>query len=257
MSTLTSVLIRVVDLETTGNEPPAGVCEIGWCDLTREGDAWIVGEPQSLLVDPGHPIPPQTSAVHHLVDADVAGCANLVDASRTVFFDEARTRADHLVCVAHNARFESQWLTSEITGEAHWICTYKAALRLFPCAPDHKSGTLRYWLKPTELERDRADPAHRAGPDAYVTAFLLREMLAKTTLDDLVLISAQPALLPRCTFGKHRGTSWKDVPSDYLSWVLRQQMDEDVLFTAQHELRLRTVPKASAREEDLFAGSAP
>lgn len=235
------MLIRVVDLETCGFEPPAGVCEIGWCDLTHEDGSWVVGEPRALLVDPEQPIPPATSAVHHIVDADVAGQPNFAEAAREALFDETRMRAEHLVLVAHNARFERQWLTPEVTGEAHWVCTYKSALRLWPEAPDHKNGTLRYWRNPPGLQRALAEPAHRAGPDAYVTALVLREMLALARLDDLVLWSAGPALLPRCTFGKHRGEPWSNVPESYLVWVLRQQMDEDVLFTVQREIRLRAV----------------
>lgn len=75
------MLIRVLDLETTGFHPPeAGVCEIGWCDLVAErldtaGEptGWWVHGPGWSYVDPGHPIPPETSAVHHIVDEDVRG----------------------------------------------------------------------------------------------------------------------------------------------------------------------------------------
>ena len=49
----------------------------------------------------------------------------------------------------------------------------------------------------------------------------------------------EPALLARCTFGKHRNTLWRDVPSDYLRWAAGQQMDEDVAHTVRHELKRR------------------
>ncbi|SFG65665.1 exonuclease domain-containing protein [Methylobacterium gossipiicola] len=233
------MLIRVVDLETTGFEPPAGICEIGFCDLVRDGDEWIVGRPANLLVNPGHPIPPETSAVHHITDDDVIGAPDIKVAIAPVLHDEERFQARRVVLVAHNARFERQWLTPEVTGDVEWVCTYKCALTLWPDAPAHNNGTLRYWLKPAGLDRAMADPAHRAGPDAYVTAFILREMLKLASLDELVRISSRPALLPRCNFGKHRGTAWADVPSDYLRWVTGQQMDEDVLHTAQHHLAAR------------------
>ena len=64
-------------------------------------------------------------------------------------------------------------------------------------------------------------------------------MLALAPVFDLVRWSGEPAMLVRCNFGKHRGTAWRDVPADYLQWVLRQQMDEDVLFTARSELARR------------------
>lgn len=233
------MLIRVVDLETTGFEPPAGICEIGFCDLVKDGEGWFVGMPGSLLVDPGHPIPPETSAVHHIVDADVVSAPVFEEAALSTFFDEERMQAERLVLVAHNAKFERQWLTPEVTGEADWICTYKCALRIWPDAPAHNNGTLRYWLNPEGLARHRAEPAHRAGPDAYVTAYILREMLKVMSLDELVDISSRPALLPKCNFGKHRGTPWADVPSDYLRWASGQQMDEDVAFTVRHHLAER------------------
>lgn len=234
------MLVRVIDLETCGFEPPAGICEIGFCDLVHWDGRWIVGTPSELLVNPVHPIPPETSAVHHIVDADVYGAPTFEDAAQAVLFDEERMQAPRVVFVAHNAKFERQWLTPEVTGDVQWICTYKAALRIWPEAPAHNNGTLRYWLNPTGLRRDRAEPAHRAGPDAYVTAFLLREMLAKRTLDELVAISSEPAQQVRCAFGKHRGTAWSEVPFDYLQWCARQDMDEDVAFTVRSEIRRRS-----------------
>ncbi|WP_430912870.1 exonuclease domain-containing protein [Methylobacterium sp. sgz302541] len=234
------MLIRVVDLETTGFEPPeAAVCEIGFCDLVRDDDAWLVGLPAHLLVNPGRPIPPETSAVHHIIDFDVREAPGFEEAARAVFYDEERYQALRVVLVAHNAKFERQFLTPEVTGPVEWVCTYKCALRIWPEAPAHNNGTLRYWLRPQGLDRTRADPAHRAGPDAYVTAHLLREMLKEATLEELVAWSAQPALLIRCNFGKHRGTPWSEVPSDYLRWCAGQKMDEDVAFTVEQELARR------------------
>lgn len=155
------MMLRVVDLETCGFEPPAGVCEIGFCDLVRDEEGWHVGVPGHLLIDPGSPIPPETSAVHHITDADVIGAPSFEDAARAVFFDEERDLAPRVVLVAHNARFERQWLTPEVTGEVHWICTYKAALRVWPDAPSHSNGALRYWLKPEGLQPRQRWPKER------------------------------------------------------------------------------------------------
>jgi len=230
---------RVIDLETTGFEPPAAVCEIGWSDVyaASAGD-WVVTLPDETLVDPGHPIPPETSAVHHIVDADVKGHEDFADAVRRHRLFEPPGE-EGLVLAAHNAKFERQWLTDEITGGLPCICTYKCALRVWPDAPAHNNGTFRYWLNPVGLRRDVALLSHRAGPDAYVTAFTLRELLLKASVSDLIRWSGEPALLVRCGFGKHRGTAWTDVPSDYLRWVTGQQMDEDVLHTAKHYLAAR------------------
>lgn len=234
------MLIRVIDLETTGFEPPtAGVCEIGWCDLILSDEGATIGAPSQTFVDPGHSIPAETSAIHHIIDADLAGARPFAEVSRDVFFAEEVLRQPVVLLAAHNAAFEQRFCVPEITGPAHWICTYKCALRAWPDAPAHNNGTLRYWLKPEGLDRGVAALSHRAGPDAYVTAFTLREMLKLHSAEQLVAWSLEPALLVRCGFGKHRGTAWADVPSDYLRWVTGQQMDEDVLHTAKHHLAAR------------------
>lgn len=91
------------------------------------------------------------------------------------------------------------------------------------------------WCNAHDEPAPRVYVAHRAGPDAYVTAFLLLELLKRSTFDQLVKWSAEPALLPKCHFGKHRGQKWSEVPVDYLSWILRQaDMDDDVKHTARH-----------------------
>ena len=62
-------MIRVIDLETTGNAPPAhAVIEIGWQDVALGADGrWeLHGEGGAILVNPGRPIPPITMAVHHI-----------------------------------------------------------------------------------------------------------------------------------------------------------------------------------------------
>ena len=79
-------------------------------------------------------------------------------------------------------------------------------------------------------------PPHRALPDAYVTANILDRMLRDHTPEELVLLAQSPILIKNCTFGKHRGTPWNEVPKDYLRWLVRQEFDADTLFTAKHHL---------------------
>jgi exodeoxyribonuclease X len=59
----------------------------------------------------------------------------------------------------------------------------------------------------------------RAKPDAYVTAWVLRNLLGAASLDDLIAWSRQPKLYPKLTFGRHCGEQWSDVPADYLQWL--------------------------------------
>lgn len=240
------MIIRVLDLETSGLAPPAGVVECAYCDLRLDDSTgWQVAGGSAWLCDPGHPIPPEVSAIHHIIDADVRGKPPFETVCRQLF--EGAT--DELVAVAaHNNRFDRQWLVDDLIGARRWIDTYRGALWLWPEAPSHTLHALRYWRNPAGLDRAVAE-SHRAYGDAYTAAFLLRDMLSITSGKQLVAWSRAPALLPRFTFGKHAMKPLAEVDPSYLEWIVKQDMEEDVMFTA------RTWLERHERERE--AASAP
>jgi exodeoxyribonuclease X len=237
--------IRVIDIETTGMEPPeAKICEIGWCDVVstemqedflegvKRPSGWVVEAPHAVLINPGIPIPPEVSAIHHIIDEDVFGAPMLDLGTSPVLNDPSVD-----LFAAHNARFERSFIVDEMTGGKQWICTYKCALRIWKDAPSHSNQALRYSRKPEGLDRSIASVAHRAGPDAYVTAFHLRDMLnGGALIEHLVKRSSQPALLIRCHIGKERWKLWSEVDSGFLRWMLDKDFDEDAMFTARYWL---------------------
>jgi len=230
-----------IDFETTGipgdgqDSPEYGaheVIEVGCCAVTTSATGQLqIHPPASIFCRPDRSIPPGASAVHHILDHHVANAP----AAEDVLADIA---ASGEPLVAHNDRFERRFFNPS---GALWIDTYRCALRVWPEAPGHGNQTLRYWLGLDRLEGfdpQHAMPAHRAGPDAYVTAHILAQLIAATgDAGQLFEWSSQPALLRRVRFGKHRGTPWSEVPQDYLEWVVRQHdMDEDVRHTAAYWL---------------------
>jgi exodeoxyribonuclease X len=228
-------VLRVLDFETTGMEPPAEVVEVGYCDLRlgEDGSA-TVGEPVSWLCG-ASAIPPEVRAVHHICLADVAG---LPAFDRSRVFEGSPVPA---ALIAHNMEFEAKFL-----GEHGLpvICTYKAALRIWPQAPGHSNSVLRYWLEDEgklSLDFDKAMPPHRAGPDAYVTAHILKALLAAgATGREMVAWTREPRLLPTCPIGKFRGKPWPEVEGGFLSWMLAQPtMEADLKWNAQRELDRR------------------
>lgn len=223
--------IRVVDFETTGFPEDAvrGICEVGFTDLT---DDWKVGPTTEFFVNPGHPIPPQTRAVHHISDADVQGAVS-PDLALARLMDGME--ADD-VFAAHNAKFEQAFFGG---GGRRWICTMQCAKHLFPDAPGFSNQTLRYWLQIDKEfdDADKAMPPHRAGPDTYVTAHILSRLVFATNVDELVRLTTAPVLLTKVTFGKHRGMLWKDLPWDYLNFVAnKSDLGADEKHTARHYL---------------------
>lgn len=244
--------IRVIDLESTGFEPPAAaICEIGYVDVVSTAtdlaeldcNFAVTGHPANHLCDPGHPIPPETSAVHHIVDRDVQG-APRADMILSIIAGDPEIE---ILC-AHNAKFERKFIRDEVTGGKPWICTYKCALRLWPDAPNHKNQTLRYFLRPPGLDRQIAFETHRAGPDAYVTAFTLVEALRLAPVEQLIAWSSEPALMPRVTIGKaHYGKLWTEVDDGFLHWVAVRDFDEDVIHTVNHEINRRDAERRAGR----------
>lgn len=233
------MIIRVVDLETSGlTAPEHAPCEIGWTDIVRNGDgAWSLGRTGSRLCNPGHPIPPEASAVHHITDRDVRGRPLWPVVVAEVCGHEDIAGEDVVAFAAHNSRFERMWISDEITGpKKPWLCTYRCALRLWQDAPSHSNQALRYWRY---LDVTYPGLPHRAGLDSHVSALLLLEMLELAPSKDLFFWSSQPALLKRVNFGKHHGKEWADVDTSYLRWTQGQDFDEDVRFTVETELERR------------------
>lgn len=236
------VRIRVIDLETTGTLATDHIVEIAAVDIV-EGEIIPVG---SHLIRPPVPIPPEASAIHHLVDEDVEWCDGIEDP--LAYYMDVDGAAGVTSFAAHNMAFEANWIAQHVRQRSA-ICTLKCALHLWPNAPSHTNQTLRYFLRPKGLDPHLAAGAHRALPDAYVTALVLREMLALTSPEELVRLTGAPALLKRVPFGKHRGAAWQSVPSDYLRWIMRTtDLNEDVRHTAAHHIQLRESGRPQQQE---------
>lgn len=226
-------MIRVVDFEATGLGTDAQIVEVGFTDLnaaTRE-----IGATQSFLCRVAA-MPPEVRAVHH-IRAEETWAFPPYD--RRCLFEEA-ARAGVYAWAAHNASFEERF----IAGSLPMFCTYKAALRHWPDAPGHGVFALLYWLEDqgrVTLDLARAYPPHRAGPDSYASAVLLKALLddgvSGRTLREW---SAEPRILPRCPIGKYRDRPWAECDWGFLDWILRTiQDDPDLRFNASLEMERR------------------
>lgn len=248
-------LIRVIDLECTGLEPTDEVVEIGAVDVafnTHTKELARIAIHGQRLVRPRRPIPPQASAIHHIIDEDVKD-AELWDDVWPLFLTP-----EVGIYAAHHAAFEAQWLNDAMRQGAPFICTYKAALRTWPDAPAHSNQALRYWrkLKVVDLlERHDLDRSHRALPDAVVTAHLLIDLVAAgASFDDMIAWTKEPALLPTCPIGDYRGKKWSEVEYGFLSWIVNKPVDDpDIVWNAKRELSRRSRVQENARAEKQTA----
>jgi len=227
--------VRVIDLETGGNAWD-NVCEIGWQDVVEDPDGlWRVDDNRgAVLVNPGRAISTETMAVHHILDEQVANAPLWRDVAPPIL----QPAGGVVALAAHRASFEQRHCVPRLSAGAKWICTWKGALRLWPELSRFSNQMLRYQRRPAGLVHDIGLPAHRAMPDAYVTAFHLRDMLNTVPAEQLIAWSNEPGLLPRVPSGANRGKSWSELGLEALR-ALAGDRDIDIRFSADHEIRRR------------------
>lgn len=234
------MLALVIDLETLGEAPPAGVIELGWTSVRIEEDHrdmrdFVYGELEDAMlfgIPEGQSMTPDNRAIHHIDPLDLVDLPPFDAKEWIVGLDDVT----HLV--AHAADFEKQWLDS---WDLPWICTYKCALRAWPDAPSYSNQALKYYLGPLQ-DGEWAFPPHRALPDAKVTALTFARLVELYEIEQLVEWTRMPKLITKMPFGKHAGSQLRDIPVDYLEWVAGpkcEAADEDLKSSAREEIARR------------------
>jgi len=215
--------IRILELRTTGeDERFHAPCEVGYADLVatstvleNETASWEIGPCANYLCNPGRYIPPQASAMHHILNEDVRGMVSWAE-----LLDEIVPPVRHgaIAFASHQTSFACRWATDEMTEYTPWIDTYRCALRLWPEAPSYQKHALRYWLK-LPVQREEADK-HKAGAAALVIAHILRRMLDEHPLEELLKLSLAPMLQERCKIAPWLGKRWSKIGDErFLAWV--------------------------------------
>lgn len=102
---LTELDYVVFDTETTGLDPSRGDRLVSLSAVRVRRGKVAPAEGFHTLVQPGIPIPPESTRFHGLDDAAVAGAPTLADV-----FPQFRAFAGRAVLVAHNAAFDKKFL---------------------------------------------------------------------------------------------------------------------------------------------------
>lgn len=247
MPRLTETRFIVLDTETTGADPTKDKpIELAYVIVEN----FKIEMPKSWFIDAGRPIPPEASAVHHLVDEDLIGAKTLEE-----LWPEVEPDLKGQVIVAHNAQFDISMLPPLKDNPV--ICTLRFARHLWPkgtMSPkgfplvNHQQQTIRYWLG---LKIDTMGlAAHRAAADILVTAELLLTQIrmylecgGEDDLDGLLEFLATPIAVKSLSFGKHANEPLEKVPSSYLEYLLdkdkERPLDADLKASIKHELDTR------------------
>lgn len=216
----------VGDTETTGATPDDKVVELAWLEVD---DNLAVIDRQQSLIDPQRLIPVESSAIHNIVDADVADAPTMDEFFDVVLKGTHFAPDDEVTLIAHNAAFDIRYLAPRVPIK-RTLCTLRLARQLHPEAPNHKLATLMYMLK---LQKGAS---HRASGDVETTYDLLCKLVAKSgkTLSELVEDSVKPIWVNLMPFGKHKDTKMISLPRSYVQWLLgRDNIDSDLRWTCE------------------------
>jgi len=229
----------VTDTETTGLDPDNDrLVEIGlnvvWLD--KKDSAW------STLINPDMHIPPEASAIHHLVDKDVRMAGKLCAHVKGI-----KVIARHGTMIAHNAHFDKSFLP--FLDYLKWICTMRMAKKLWPESTTHSNQGLRYYL---DLDVKPTGSIHRVDADVEVTTALFKRIIeeyttqfVKTEKDDdfdkFYEWASSPILGLTMPFGKHKNVEFRKIPLSYLVWADKNllDIDSDLKYTITHHLNIR------------------
>lgn len=223
-----------VDLEATGLDPHRDrIVELA---IVRADDGMVLLHER---FHPGRPIPPESTAVHGITDADVAHCGRF-----SVHATAVQKILEGAVLLGYNCRrYDTVMIDAELrrAGEPGLDL---AALR--------EIDLLRVWTQSERRTLDRAvqrflghghEGSHSALSDAEALVPLAQAMKRTWGLEDqdLLVLSTPRGEVDRSrrlkldevgevvfAFGQHAGQPVKSQP-EYLEWMLRSDFPPDTL----------------------------
>ncbi len=188
------------------------------------------------LVDPEIAIPEESMAIHHISNEMVKGKPKIQEVLPKVI-----PLLKNEIIIGHGVSFdltiiEKAALAAGIDAifpRDDVIDTLRLA-RLYGESPNNSLETLRQHFNIVE------EGAHRAMSDVIVNIQVFK-YLAKQfrSIKELKERLKHPIMLKNMPLGKHKGRPFSDIPIDYLRWAVRQDFDQDLIFSLQSELKKR------------------
>lgn len=198
------------DTETTGTRSDKDrIIEIAAYDPTR--DASFV-----QFVNPGCPIPPESTAITSITDAMVADAPNFAIVG-TQFIEFC---GPDVVLIAHNNdRFDKLFLEAEsarsglVMPSWKYLDTLKWSRKYRSDLPSHALQSLR------EVYGFEANQAHRALDDVMTLYRIFSVMIDDLSVEQALDLLNQTTDLNRMPFGKYQGRLLSEVPPEYIDWL--------------------------------------
>jgi len=198
------------DTETTGiSSEKDRIVEIAAFDPVKD-TSYVT------LVNPGCPIPPSATAIHHISDDMVKDAPDFSSVGKE-FIDFC---SGDVVLIAHNNdAFDIHFLTKEYgrLGQElppwKFLDSLKWARRYRSDLPKHNLQFLR------ETFGISSNNAHRALDDVKVLYQIFIKMIDDLEIDQVYELMQKKRAIKTMPFGKHQGKLLSDIPKDYIEWL--------------------------------------
>jgi len=198
------------DTETTGiNSEKDRIIELAAYDPIQERSF-------CEFIHPGFPIPPESSAIHHITDDMVADAGKFEEVGKA-FADFC---PENTVLIAHNNdSFDKLFIEAEYNRNdlslPNWeyVDSLKWSRRYRSDLPRHSLQHLR------EVYGIEANNAHRALDDVMVLYRVFSRMIDDLSIEQVITLLSQTKTLDRMPFGKHQGKALSKVPKNYVAWL--------------------------------------
>lgn len=163
------------------------------------------------------PISYGAMAVHHILESDIAGKPS---------YETFRLPEGVQYIIGHNVDYDIEAIKlADKTMNAKAICTLALARMVWPDDAHNLSALIYKFTNGSEKARQSIRNAHNAKQDVLLTYALLKQIckvLGVKDMQSLFLFSEQARIPTHLSFGKHKGTAIKDIPADYVTWLLKQ-----------------------------------
>lgn len=168
------------------------------------------------FINPGVPIPPEASAIHHITNEMIADAGSF----RAVAEEFLAFCPGETVLIAHNNdAFDKLFLEQEFKRAGlempafQYIDTLKWARKYRADLPRHTLQSLR------EVYGFPSNQAHRALDDVIILHQVFATMIDDLSMEKVMELLSRPQILSKMPFGKHQGKMLADVPKDYVGWL--------------------------------------
>lgn len=222
-----------IDCETTGLDVQADrIIEVAVICFDFQN---VYGDFESLI-NPECPIPETSIAIHHITP-DMVGDQPKIE---EVLPEVLKLIGDHII-IGHGVKFDIDILAN--AAARHRIpCTiqnnrFLDTLRMARLYGESPVNSLEFLRKHFNIP---VEGAHRAMSDVIVNKEVFKYLAKRyKTTDMLFEALSRPILMEAMPLGKYKGRDFKDIPLQYLQWIVHKDFDQDLLYSVRTELKRR------------------